>query len=171
MSSSHIQNLGPWLLLQISVSWDYLHKLLIWWLKKGVQLLIWLWNSTVDQNKVFNPWFQLFCQYTCIDILCYIHLCQWGTILIQVIIIILVICGILWITIYCNTYTNTGLFIFNGNCIVYHFVWLLFGRFPLSSCNILNYGPQLFLRLRGSRAYFQQDWNKGFVSLFMAGFK
>ena len=69
--------------------------------EKGVQLIIWLRTSTVDQNKVFNPWFEFFCPYTCIYTLCYIQLCSLRAILSQGTIRILVICGIIWITIYC----------------------------------------------------------------------
>ena len=74
-SSSNILNFGPWSLLQIRGSWEYLQRVFIWWLEKGVWLFIWLQTSTLDQNKVFSPWFEFFCPYTWIYILCYIHLC------------------------------------------------------------------------------------------------
>ena len=93
--SSRILNFRPRLLLQIRCSWYCLQRLLIWLFKKGVQMLIWLWTSTVDQNKVFNTLFEFFCPYTWIYTLCYIHLCPYGAILSQDIIRILVLCGIL----------------------------------------------------------------------------
>ena len=85
--------------------------------------------------------------YTCIYTLCYIHLCQNGAILSEGVIQILLQYRILLITKYYKTYTNTGVFIFKNNHIIFHFLQLLFSRFPSSSCHILNFGPQLFLHL------------------------
>ena len=118
MSSSHILNFGPWLLFHIRDSWYFWQRLLIWRLKRGVHLLIWLRILAVYQKMVFNNWFQFFCPYTCIYIICYIQFWTYGAILSQGIIRILVLWGILWIAIYCNACKSFGVFIFKGNQIV-----------------------------------------------------
>ena len=47
------------------------------------------------------------------------------------------------------------------------FVWLS----PLELVSHSGFGPQLFLQIRGLRAYLQRDLNKGFMNLFMIRFK
>ena len=46
-------------------------------------------------------------------------------------------------------------------------VWLS----PFEILSHSGFGPQLFLQIRGSRAYLQRDLNKGFMNLFMIRFK